>query len=540
MKKRIAVSLLLVGFLAIPLFLIRFTYATDRFINYLPRDQELVTVNKNYSSSPYVLGESSCPELVTLNTKVARCTECLSSKALCPDCCINTTGTRETQCQELYEALSTQVPNVQVFQPVSSTNLRLQCPLVNNCEASTEASPGTTDTEYSNFKSYCSAASLPGCQIQGCPTSEPKNDGSSVKCVAVSGDGWVCNQDGIQDLNYSGCVPAPASGSGVDDCYTKYSGKFYTTITQLPSTTCASYSTLGPGNCWQYTVNPDFNSCINTCNAQANLYEQKIKAYDCCSYNKQVCCKDSSCMRGVEDTGAASSVIRPGYKNNCNDDACVERVNWPECQPGSTDTDKCLNGSFCCDQLDSTKCLCLSQERDQLIQGMTKGTSFVCFNDISKSGDDEFEYDFVAKSNEKLMVIWQVQASPEYCVANTTAQENACLAQSSNVSPWGVGAAPNTYFYTLIKIFDVTNGGSTEVYPGDYADTVMNQKSFTAAFSIFAAIATGMDNSTPPKSIFKQGHQYRVKLYYLIAPLTDYVLRSKISQLQLIILRIRG
>jgi hypothetical protein len=167
---------------------------------------------------------------------------------------------------------------------------------------------------------------------------------------------------------------------------------------------------------------------------------------------------------------------------------------------------------------------------------MVSGSSTDCFSDISNS----FIYDFVAKSNERIMMIWQVQASPEYLYCGsssdcTPAQEAAAVGMAD--LPGG-GIEPSTYFYTTVKIFDITNGTEVEVYPGTTSDAVVNQRSFTNAFTIYAAAATNM-TGTPPTSILTQGHRYRIRLYYLLAPLPNYVLRSKISDLQLVIMRVR-
>ncbi|MFA5276694.1 MAG: hypothetical protein WC417_07375 [Candidatus Omnitrophota bacterium] len=528
MRNRIILILILASIFCIPLSVVKSIYAAQkRAISYIPRDQELVI--KSYDGDPYVLDESKCAALIDLSVKLARCNRCLELKDLCRDCCINmTAGARKTKCSDLKDSIKTQV-----FQPsdVSTATEREICQKVRDCVPAIGVNLGTTETtetvytpDFNAFKDYCSSTNteVPGCQNMGCPSDEPGDGSSTFKCVK-SGDNWICNQDGIQDLKYPGCVPA--SKSGVDDCYTSYHGNFYTTINKLPPDTCKAYSALGGGSdCWEYIVNPDLINCMGRCNTGASDYERSFKAVDCCNHDKDVCCKaDSGCTLGQASTDTAT--IRPGYQNNCaNDQACKDRITWTECQPGKDTTP-----SFCCDNLGSADCIEISRQIDAII----KGKNFGCFSDISNKSGEEFKYEFVAKSNEKLMVIWQVQTSPEYCEADPD-NLDACKDPPSSpaIEP------PNTYFYTLIKIFDLSNGGQ-EIYPAPYADSVMNQKSFTAAFSVFAAIATGMDNSSPPKSIFQQGHRYQVKLYYLIAPLSKYVLRSTISKLQFIILRVR-
>ena len=84
----------------------------------------------------------------------------------------------------------------------------------------------------------------------------------------------------------------------------------------------------------------------------------------------------------------------------------------------------------------------------------------------------------------------------------------------------------------MITIYDVTNGAPGErIYPVDQG-AVIYQKDFVNAFTTFAAAATG-------KNLLEQGHKYRVRLQYLLAPVPGYQLTSNVSDLQLIIVRAR-
>lgn len=522
LKNRIQISLMFLFILSGFLFVARFSYAAKaRNIDYMPRDQELVNTEKNYSI-PYVLRESDCSNfLLELNTKISRCYDCQLLKTQCSDCCINKTplNARKTKCKDLTD--SAQNP---IFQPISSTDPRKECSDVKDCPVPPNADPGLTDLTYTNFKNYCSDSSLvtgiPGCQAKGCPDSSGAPKQGSHKCEGPDAGGvFICNTDTINKLEKPGCLPV--TGSLVTDCDTLHS-KYI--ITKIPDKDCpASYY-----HCWKYKLTDKLKGCISDCKTKADLQEKSAKDLDCCKRDSNICESSPGSIVGLNSE-------RPGYQNNCtNDDACLQRVNWLECQ-----LDADTIPSFCCDNLTTDDCIEFSQLRDETINNMITGTNFGCFGDISKSGD-AFTYEFVAKSNEKLMVIWQVQASPEYFYcgsssACTSDQEASALAMTSLPS---TGTAPNTYFYTLVKIFDMSDKNQ-EVYPYPYADTVMNQKSFTAAFSMFAAIATDKDNATEPKSIFKQGHKYKIKLYYLIAPLSNYVLQSKISHLQFVVLRVR-
>lgn len=523
------------------LFMLKFSYAAKAIsVDYMPRDQELVTTEKNYATA-YNLSESDCGAYIAdLNSKIARCNYCLQLKNLCTDCCINMGTPRSTKCAQAVTDANSHPKN---FQPIAGDpDARKACTNVSACESNLltnkpETDPGSTDTTYTNYKTYCTGVDIPGCQKLGCPdlAGWPKHHGST-KCqetVTLPG-GFICNDGDIDELDDNGCLPtgtvipadcnsyahAPVAVPGpTPDVWNN--GLYI--ITKMDDADCP---TGGYTQCWDYRRTNDLNYCLNECQIQTLDQEGTAKALDCCKRDSSICESSPGSIVGLNAT-------RPGYQNNCtNDDACLERINWAECLTDPTD-------DFCCDNLTPTDCIDLSQEKDGLFDAMVAGTSLGCFGDISKSGD-EFSYEFVAKSNEKLMIIWQVQTSPEYfyCGSDddcTVTQENTAAAMATLPS---TGTAPDTYFYTLVKIFDESDGDK-EVYPHPYADTIMNQKSFAAAFSVFAAVATGKDDATPAKSIFKQGHKYKVKLYYLIAPLNNYVLRSKISQLQLLVLRIR-
>jgi len=273
--------------------------------------------------------------------------------------------------------------------------------------------------------------------------------------------------------------------------------------------------------CFVYTKTPALQGLIDSCPGVADVQELAEKTLNCCLQDSNICSKaGSSDLVGV--IGA-----RPGYNNNCSDNYCIARVNWPECSPNSADP-------LCCDNLTNVECAGFIRDFEDGVfaRCSTIGNNY-CPDDIAPPvpGDpaSEFKYEFVAKSNEKVMVIYQIKASPDSDYTGPPGY--ADIAQ--NVS----------YFYTLVKIFDVTNAGTgigTEVYPNSIESgiqTIINQKAFTGEFSIFSAIAADKDSAG--KSIFKQGHKYRIKLYYLLAPLDYYTITTTIKYLQFTILRIR-
>ncbi|MCU0665697.1 MAG: hypothetical protein MUF05_01200 [Candidatus Omnitrophica bacterium] len=519
-EKRTFLGLFLAGLL-VSLLCVTLLYARDRKIDYIPRDQQLVTVDKDYSFASYYLDESDNLDLEEINRKLSRCLECIDIKATCPDCCVAISPNRETKIEDFIAA----VP-VMPFQPSGEWDERSRCFEVSRCQEqeianyhNVSSTDNLTDTQYRVFKEYCSGSSIGPCQSKGCPSDEPDSGGWSGKCArSDDGKGWICDRNDIRDLKYKGC--RPANKSGVEDCYKEYSGKFYTDVSlDLGEEFCISK--IGEKQCYKYTPNQKFLDCADDCRNKSAIYESAYKDYNCHIFDSDICCQGSSCMYGVNHENG--DTIRPGYNNNCNNSSCISRVDWPECQPTATPKQK----ELCCDTMTGETCADFLKEKDLILDEMIRGVRSSAFEDISKPGE-EFVYEFVAKSNERLMIIYLVQASPEFCEAKAPGSGECKGA-------WGTDKPPATSFYTMVKMYDMSDNGK-EVYPGS-REVIINQKSFQGAFSIYSAIATPVDGDG--KSILQQGHNYKVKINYLLAPLPDYVLRAKISHLQFIILRTR-
>jgi len=515
MKKQSRFLAMLVFIFPVLFITAQYAYAAQsRTIDYMPRDQELEMEHQSFAPE-VIIKEVDCANgMNDANLKHSRCVACMDLKDRCPDCCLDITDAadRKTVCKDFTDNIN---DHPMVFEPAT-------CAAVNDCL--TDNPPPSPDTNYSDYADYCTDPAIPGCQRLGCPSGEPASaghgHGGGANCAPeVDSDGnptgnYVCDTNGINDLEDSGC-PANA-GSGFSDC-DSINPKYVRS--PLPDADCPP----GIGHpCFQYQLSAGLRNCITTCQTAANDNETAAKDLDCCRKDSGVCGNPGSPLTGLY-------ADRPGYQNNCtNNDSCEERAAWLECQDGHT-----VTPDFCCDNLTWPDCIGFENTLNTLLNGMVNGTSTNCFSNIS----DGFSYDFVAKSNERLMVIWQVQATPEYFYCGSGA---ACTpAQELTADFPSTGPTPNTYFYTTVKVYDVTNGAEVEVYPNPpVSDAVVNQRSFSNAFTIFAAVSTGKTGN-PPVSILTQGHQYRVRLYYLIAPLPNYVLRSKIKDLQLVIMRVR-
>ena len=153
LKNSIAIFLIFLFIICGFLLVAKFSYAAKlKSIDYMPRDQELNIAEKNYTTA-YNLNESSCAELINLNTKIARCNDCMQLKAQCSDCCINSALPRKTKCQDLADpGLHPLSP---IFQPISGhSDERKACQEVANCVPPSKTDPGSTDFSYTNFKNY--------------------------------------------------------------------------------------------------------------------------------------------------------------------------------------------------------------------------------------------------------------------------------------------------------------------------------------------------------------------------------------------------
>lgn len=488
MRQRYRLILLFLCALAFLLFLNCFIYAKTKYLQYLPRDRELHSQARDYTD--YTVSELSCEPAQDLAEKIARCLRCVELKDSCPDCCLNLTSTkRALKCSEEDDPKygCTKAPFAE------------KCQAVKDCQDKPSIPIPDPDKYYSEFKQYCSGTTIPECQNKGCPGPSIEPDYHSPdKCQSGSGDSWICNTKLLTKLKYSGCKPEKGT---ITDCnsLTAYN------VTLLPDDDCPKE--FKP--CWKYTLETDYRTCMDNCNSYADNWEKCVKGNYCCKEDSDVCQDNTK--------------THPGFDENCIEAACTERRDWPECQPLTYDA------GMCCDGLNSTTCLAWQNELNKCLdpKGTTKGKCASCFEELGYiGGKSTFYYDFVARSKEKIMVIWQLYARPEFAPQTDPTNETAC-------GPWGKGSAPSVYFYTMVKIFDISQGTpGTEVYPLASAAGTINQRNFSGAFSIFAA-------TIADESFFKQGKKYRVKLYYFLPQLNTHCLRTKISRAHFIVLRIR-
>jgi|GEM_PF-5912330 len=292
----------------------------------------------------------------------------------------------------------------------------------------------------------CRDSRVSGCQPASCPPAVPPLIiPRRTKCVQDRFTRiYTCEDDDL--VTARGCSPTPASG--LENCWDKQ-------VYNVTNTTCP-WDPLR--SCYAYVPSPAFQACAARCSAYAQNYEARVKDYECCL------------SREIGSTGH-------DFTDLCMVDACRERVTFPAC-----------------DTLTARDCAALETTAFNCVSDPTSGLCNACFQPI----DDSFQYKFVAKSNERLVVMWQIISQP-------------------------LVVDRNSNFYTMVKVTD-ENGVVVH-------NSLVNQKSFGAAFSIFAA--TSIDAEA-----VQSGRTYTVRLYCFVPPV-GRGLRIKIERLQLIVMRTR-
>jgi len=341
---------------------------------------------------------------------------------------------------------------------LTSSKTKIACTAAADAKYSCSAAPFSQDTSsegycsayatcisaYSSSADLCSDATSLNCHKQGCGSVEPNGT-----C-----DGYLCDEN-----NLSPKTPAcsPVSASGLSDCSTYQPYSSITKVcTQTNSNTgeCAKYR-------YQYTVNSSYQSCVDACNTYVNTYRDCRQTVECC--------KKNAC------TG--------GFSANCTLSDCNTRI-----------------ASTTCANYTASECAALENKVTECLDA--SGDCRQCFKEI----DSDFGYTFVAKSREKIVVIWQIASTP-------------VMEASSDVSE-----RVKTYFYTMVRVVDDVSGDVVH-------QSFVSQKSFSEAFSVFSATNVTDSELTP-------GRRYRAKLYYFI-PDIDEGLEIEVNTVQMVVIRIR-
>ncbi len=185
-----------------------------------------------------------------------------------------------------------------------------------------------------------------------------------------------------------------------------------------------------------------------------------------------------------------------GADQHCTSTSCAGRISWPECQPTTYDPE------LCCNSLTTDTCSQWTQELNECASGGGSGACRSCYREI----DSTFRYGFVAKGNEKIVVMWSMEATPSYTPAASD--------------------APNTFFYTMVQV--VQEDTNVVVH-----QSIAHERAFVGAFSIFSA--TSIDRP----DVLYPGRRYSVRLFYFMPAISGYTLTSQVSSMELTVLRVK-
>jgi hypothetical protein len=369
-------------------------------------------------------------------------------------------------------------PAQDLFQKATRCNycvntLKEQCPdccLVFSPNRAIRCTP-QADSKFPCKAGAFSSATCPGVgmnnQATGCGNPLPKP--SALKtCKNTGSQEWLCEEDNLSPTS-KGCTPtADALKAGCPDC-SKISPVY--DIEKITTTTTDKKGNPVTRDDYKYTLTSGYSTCLNNCTQYTASQGQ-------CS-NDFAGCKDAVCGGAGFDAKCKNSPDPATGKGKCD-----ERLDWPGC-----------------DSLTATDCVSMNNDANVCLTD-PNGPCHTCFRQL----DPDLFYRFVARSREKIVVMWQISSTPKF-----------------------QGKAP-TYFYTMIKIIDENANRAVH-------ESIVNQKSFQGSFSIFSATAQSAVAENG-KIVLETGKPYRVEIYYFIPPV-NMGLNIQIDKVQIIAVRTR-
>jgi hypothetical protein len=559
-KKRLYVKAwLFLATLTLVLLIPQESYAVKRYLNYLPRNEEIVTVA---TPAGYSRVLNSVAGLETEFAEAAACRRCVNVlQANCPDCCFVdplSAGHRLIRCTEDEE-------EIYDVDPASLTSYPFEEASCSRLDR-TECHEGLTFPDDGSDCTSPFPGPLPGCFQYGCPfqdADKAPDDEDNCEEDSSSGD-WYCNTNSgplpvfrgcppvagvtipdqvlitstatsdFYDLTYfehcpieiTAPTPPPAnidvSGNGVvnngdvmqvtndindgepNDPVNDVNGDG--SVTPLDVLEIINWINAHTGNelCYKYEVSSRFNDYIDACIDVAEERELKNKTIHCCAKDHDVCSAsgtsgfDNNCL--LFDPATPYDGVNCIVEGGCG--GCAERKENVEC-----------------DEMTAATCQSLSDDAvEHLLEASGSGSYF-------REIDTAQRYSFVAKSREGIVVLWQLN-----CTDTSTTPGGV---------PVNVGSL--TYFFTRIQVVDEDDG--TVVH-----ESFATQRSFEAQFTVFGGtlIPTRDSNDDP---ILEQGKRYSVRIMYFMPDLVELhnydptvpaiVLHATITDMRLIVFRTR-
>lgn len=514
-----------------------------RQVTFLPRDQEMITQTVWYSTLyiedyGYQLREVNCASgNPALDQDINDIFVCMSFLLDCPECCLQGDPSVIRQFPgpvivpdpyygQAYVVFSTSREEPDPYGPLQGT----LCPVVQECTDNRDPSGDYFPVEDCSrvWGNPPAVNGLARCQELGCPLIDqngarnlrPYTTDVSMVCQPVAGDldaVWCDKDTGVSPKPaFLGCKPL----ASVDACL----GPYYQAKVSNP---CFWDSAK---TCYQYKLTTAFKNCTSSCVNKAQGFERYEKDMNCFFYG------DAVCAGRVDVEGEP---LPPGFANNCVVSQCEARLAWQTEEAGELDGYRAT-----CGVIDAMDLSLYATDYQQ--------DAGVCFDPGERGGGgclDCFQlffkelaweqpplaYDFVARSDQKVVVLSQLDSEAHYCWTNAIVPAGTADAQAA--CPAGsldAGEMPNAYLYTMIKVFDITNSqdedATTEFFPGQSAQGNIFRKSFTGAGSVSGATVV---------SNLEQGHKYRVRLYWYIPSVDGVILFANVSVASLTVMRSR-
>lgn len=366
-KTRLNILLTLLAISSLSLLIHTFVYSQARTIEYLPNNESIDTVSKEYDPA-ITLHALECEAATTFLNHYKYCTDDVTIyQPLCPNCCVvGDKNYRAIKCSTDDNTDDYTCDRATAFSSSSCTKIDKDSSSAGGdkyCYASYDYpykanAPSWDDT----CSSTSSMQTLNHCQSTGCPSSTKPNG----TCTSQSSN-WICTQNYLLPKD-QGCVSQSLT-TCVSPCGSNYND--YYTISKLVPTIKIGTITYT----WKYVPKNNFLTCMDDCVNAAN-------AKDDCK-NKIECCRKNTCAP-------------KGFIDSCSDLAvCAMRFN-NQCDKFYSD----------CTYWTAQKCAWLTE---QFLEALYGGGASACFKEI----DNTFSYKFVAKSSDTMTIIWQIATTPK-------------------------------------------------------------------------------------------------------------------------------
>lgn len=523
----------------------QFVYTQTRRITRFPRSERLDSVV--WAGNVNLVAPVSCA-VDDLLSRFNQCQDCMGllqeanltplTAGKCPDVCLEVDP--DDDFEKFLKCTEDDDPK---YAPWAKA---FTCPQV---DMSPDETNTTLNCDY--LPGNITAALIPQAQERGCPNNlnPDQNTSPGALCDNSTGD-WWCTVDDVFPTD-RGCQPlvdiTDNSGNipwSDYDPATSQSDDYYT-ITENTNCTVTFSGNITPATCYEYGIRTRFSDYQTACEEHTARFEMWDKDINCCKRNiacpgrdtnpsglsgpPSQCCPNNVYIDENSNTNIACEFSKQMV---CTDAACDDRDDWDD-EIGTVKDLEDSPDDYCCGQLgrglnaadlptvktavcntnflDSGFCIQLNAMAANCLDGDIGDFNCVgCFQEIAEfftDPDEDFFYEFVPKSNEALIIYWDVAAIP------------------SGAANQGVA-----YFYTRVLVSRVNPDGSET--PRNDLTGMLHQKDFANAFSVFAAAPISAGSLT-------QGQTYRIRLQYFIPNITGVALSMDVTQMILRIVRVR-